>query len=767
MKLRALRAILGALCLLATPVQGIAQPLDTGSPELVLAEVSINQGESSGQYLVARRGEAFFARPSDLDQWRINHAGAATETIDGEAFVALASLPDIVARFDETRQSLGLGVPAARFESSELAARPALISPTRGAFSAFVNYDLAVQVADGVAAGAFVEAGVSDDWGLVVNTAAVTHGEGATRATRLDSFYLRDNPASLTRLIVGDTVTDTPEWSRASRFGGVRLGTEFALQPNLITFPTPSFRGRTTLPSKVELLVDNAVRFQAEVDQGPFSIDQVPLVTGAGEVTLVVRDALGVERRETSSYYVSPRLLRRGLAAWSAEAGAERRGYGFRSFSYRNPFVAGTYRRGLTDTLTLETRAEISADVRMAGAGANMVWPGFGEFSLAGAVSQGKEGTGALIRASFARITPGWSLAVSYQRATRNFDQLGIDGDFDRVTDEFQASAGVSLGRWGSLGVGYTDLRYARGDRTRIASANYSVGVGSRGYLNAFALRSDITGFGSETTIGVGFTLAFGTRSSAYVQADSRSLRAEARRNAPDGGGFGYRAGASAGDGDRQQAELSYLGQAFEARAELARFDGQIGARAQFRGSLLWAGGRPYAARNIEGGMGLVNVPDQPNVRIYQDNRLIGHTDKKGRAVVPNLRPYQENRITLAPGDIPLDARMASDAVVVVPRHLGAALVSFDVASEHPATILLEQADGMPVVAGTTIRLGDGETAFAGYGGEVFVPDLVAGLALAFDTPLGACRIVLDETPDPGVLPRIGPLRCARSGASP
>ena len=91
-----------------------------------------------------------------------------------------------------------------------------------------------------------------------------------------------------------------PAGSATAADGGVRFGTEFALQPSLLTFPTPSLAGSAAVPSNVELLVNGTQRFQTDVGQGPFSINQVPLVTGAGQVTLVIRDPLGVERRVTS-----------------------------------------------------------------------------------------------------------------------------------------------------------------------------------------------------------------------------------------------------------------------------------------------------------------------------------------------------------------------------------------------------------------------------------------------------------------------------------
>lgn len=765
---------MAALCLLADATAAGAQSAAPDPParqqgpdrfELLFVAITVN-GVPEGEYLVARRGGDFFVRPSDLARWGVTVSPAATTEIENESFVPLTGIAGMKLQFDAAGQRIALIVSAELFAPSNVSALAARVRPTKSAFAAFLNYDLSAQYDHKAQAAAFLEAGISDGWGLLSSTAAVGQQTGSSRVTRLDSYFLRDDPDTLVRLIVGDTVTDARDWSRQIRFGGVRLGTEFSLQPNLITFSTPAFTGRTAIPSNVELLVNNAQRFQADVAAGPFSISQVPLVNGAGDVTLVIRDALGVERRVKSSYYVSSRLLRPGLSDWSLEAGAERLAYGIRNFSYDNPFAAGTYRRGVADWLTLESRAELSGDVQMIGGGADMVWPAIGEFGIAGAVSRGDDGKGALYRVFFSRITPGWNVAVSYQRASRKFDQLGIYRDAERITGQLQASGSLSLGRRGNFGLVYTDLEYADRNRARLASANYSIGIRDRGYLSLFALRGTARGSGAQTTVGAGFTIPFGPRSSGYVQADTRNVLAEIRRTPPIEGGWGYRLTAGAGESDRQQAELTWRGNAGEISVEAARVEGGAGVRMLASGGLLFAGGRPYATRRVEDALGVIDVPGLADVRIYQENRLVARTDARGRAVIPDLRAYEQNRIAIAPGDIPIDAHMSSDTLMIVPRHRGAVAARFAIERDHPATILLQAVDGTPVDAGTTVRTDTGETAFVGYGGEIFVREARRKMIIAFETRQGSCRVMLGEVPEE-VLPRIGPLRCGDPVSAP
>lgn len=776
MKPAALKSAMAALCLFADPAAGKAQSAvhDPPAPlqrpdgaELLFLAVTINGVTQEGDYMLARRAGAFFVRLSDLARWHIRAPPAPILAIDAESFLPLAALPGVTLHFDAARQHIALTIPSERFVPHAVSVPAARVRPTESAFAAFLNYDLSLQYDDTLQTAAFLELGISDDWGLLATTMAVGQRAESGGLTRLDSYFLHDDPDALTRLVVGDTVTDARDWSRQVRFGGVRLGTEFSLQPNLVTFPTPAFAGRAAIPSNVELLVNNVQRFQTSVAQGPFSIDQVPLVNGAGEVTLVIRDALGIERRVTSSYYVSSRLLGRGLSAWSLEAGAERMDYGIGNFSYRNPFVAGSYRRGITDWLTLEGRGELSGDVRMVGAGANLVWAAIGEAGVAGGVSHGGDGSGAFYRVYLSRVTPLWNVAVSYLRASHDFDQLGISRDEERITRQLQASAGVSIGHMGNLGIGYTDLEYADRNRTRIASANYSVSIGDRGYVSLFALQSDIVDVGVDRTFGIGLTIPFGSRGSGYVGVDSRNVLAEVRRTPPTEGGWGYRLTTSAGESSRQQAELLWRGDEAEVSVEAARVEGSAGVRMLASGAVLFTGGRPYATRRVEGAVGVVDVPGLADVRIYQENRLVARTDAKGRAIIPDLRAYEQNRIAIASGDVPIDAHMPGDMVMVVPRHRGAVRARFAIDKDHPATILLQTSDGAPVDAGTTVQLDTGETVFTGYGGEIFVREARPGMTITFEAGQGTCRLVLGTLVASDVLPRIGPLRCGAAAGMP
>ena len=101
-----------------------------------------------------------------------------------------------------------------------------------------------------------------------------------------------------------------------------------------MTFPLPTIGGLARQDSVVDVFIDNVQREARSVPPGPFALESLPVVTGAGEVQLRVTDLLGREQLITQSYYVSSRLLKPGLHDFGYELGALRRDYGRESFDY-------------------------------------------------------------------------------------------------------------------------------------------------------------------------------------------------------------------------------------------------------------------------------------------------------------------------------------------------------------------------------------------------------------------------------------------------
>src|SRR6185312_10772244 len=98
------------------------------------------------------------------------------------------------------------------------------------------------------------------------------------------------------------------------RMGGVRFGTRFDLQPYFSPSPLPAFMGSVTLPSTAELYINGLRRYSGQVPAGPYRFENLPVVSGAGQATLVLTDALGQVTTLAFPIYGTTALLKKGLS---------------------------------------------------------------------------------------------------------------------------------------------------------------------------------------------------------------------------------------------------------------------------------------------------------------------------------------------------------------------------------------------------------------------------------------------------------------------
>ena len=95
-----------------------------------------------------------------------------------------------------------------------------------------------------------------------------------------------------------------------------------------------------------------------QVEAGPFQMQQLPVVTGAGTLTMTVTNALGQQVTISQSFYAANTLLAQGLQTYSAQAGLVRRNWGTVSNQEGKTAGSALYRRGLSRWFTAEAGGE-------------------------------------------------------------------------------------------------------------------------------------------------------------------------------------------------------------------------------------------------------------------------------------------------------------------------------------------------------------------------------------------------------------------------
>jgi outer membrane usher protein len=739
------------------------------APKLQLILPTVNGVPHEVALLLQDEHGHYHADAETLREWRITPPYPPPLELDGHRFHPLDAFPGLVAEVTERSMTATVDVPPELLTDTRrsLAGEWDTVAP-EAAFGAYLDYDVtytadAAEAGDGLAA-------------LLRPTVFTRHGNLAASVVRrpanaslepdwvrLETTWSRDDPSRMRTLRLGDAITPFGSWARSLHFAGFQLGTNFATRPETITFPQPSIAGSAAMPTALDILVNGTLRSRMEVPSGVFRIDDVPVVTGAGQIQVVSRDLLGREQIVTQDFYVSERLLRRGLNEYSVSAGALREDFGLASNEYGDFLVAGVLRRGLSDVLTIEGRVEGTADVQTGGAslalgigryGVTSASLAFSDADTSGALWQiGHEYRGRLYRAQL-RL-----------QGSNSFVQPGLDVLRAWPTRQVVASGGRNLGRQGSLGLSYVSERFAaREDDRELVTISYSRSL--RYGLRLSASVSHVGGADRGPLANVIVSRVLGPRSSAStalnLRRDAASLRFEHRYNLPTGPGYGYRASIAAGDDQAQDVEVAVNTAHAHYSAEVSQTANARGWRAQTRGSVALIDGGVFAAREIHDGFAVVDAGGFEGVRVYLENREAGTTNSRGQLLVPGLRPYERNRLRIESDDLPLTARIADPTMRVAPYYRSGAIASFGVESGASVLMRVVGADGATLGEGARARVDDGAFSLpVGLDGRLYIAAARSQARVEIMHSAGRCAFTLGDVPSDAIgIPDLGEVVC-------
>lgn len=755
-----------------------AAPSRVVAPEPLLVDLTVNglrQADIARAELLPD-GKLLIAS-ENWEAARLAPVGAQLEMSDGTPAFAVDQVPGARFSVDRQLQRIDIEVPPGAFiaESMAVASR-AQAAPGRSSSGALLNYDVTVtRPGNGTpsTSGATVEAIGFGRFGTAVTSAVLSDDGTGRKGARLDSYWRYDMPDSMQSVVVGDTIGVGGGWSRPVRYGGLRWGRDFGLRPGFVQMPLATMTGEAALPSTVDLLINDSRRFSQSVRPGPFDLTGVPVITGAGELSMVVRDLLGRQTVIRQSYYASPRLLAPGLTDFSMEAGWLRTGFG-RDSDYGESFAAATVRRGMTPRVTAEGRIEVQRDRQATGLEVTGLLGTWGVGRVAGAVSRdqlgGAPGQGALMQLGIERRTPLGGGAVQYEYATRDFSPFGesrLPGAADlRSREQVLGSIGGRL--WGTVNGGVNYVRRVRwnGDRASSLGLSLSFPIAQASLTVSAARRLDD---GREWSGSINLNVPLGgdfyTAARAERQEDgSTAASVLAVRTPPAGPGTGWRVESSTDASQRARVGVQQNTNRGDLTAEVvADADARVSSRAGLRGTLGMMSGLPFASRPIgHGSFAVVQVEGMSGVPIKRSNQVVAETDERGLAFVPGLVPWHRNVIEIDVADLPLDVEVSGVTQEVVPYARSGSLVSFDVRRARQALLVLRQADGQPVPVGTRVQVLDGGEFRAGRRGEVWLTDLTADRQRVRVSWKGhGCELDLRIPPsEDGAASTVGPIVC-------
>lgn len=725
-------------------------------------DVSVNGAATGAIARFVMHDGRFSAAADDLQSLGID---VSRLKMSGDAQVPLDTIGGVEYRYDASRQSIDIAVPdtlRVPFQIGRVTPRAANAMTSSGFL---LNYDALIERDSTTRASSWTELRYFHPGGVFSQTGLFDTLSDSQTYLRYDTYWRHDNPAKMTSLQLGDTISGSLAWSRSIRLAGVQWRKNFTLRPDLVTFPVPTLGGSAAVPSSVDVYLDGIRRFGGNVPAGPFVIRETPGLIGNLEATVVTRDTLGRENVVNVPLYIDTRLLAAGLSSYSFEAGVPRTDYGLRSWGYSRRLAASAvYRYGVSDQLTTEYHAEGSSGVANAGAGALVSLSGYGVVSGSVSGSTG-QGNGAQIGIGYQYLSHSFSFDSLFQRTAGDFRDLatlggsGVPTAMDRIT--------VSSPFWGNrtLSLSYIGMRGADFPTSRVLSANVSWPVRSATSLNVGAFRD----LANQRSYGVFAMLSFtlgpntvGSLSLARQQGASQVI-AGATHSPAYGGGWGWNVLGGVNDSVRiGQAQAQYLGRYGQASALAQTYDGQTRVGLGLTGSVVAMDGGLYPARRIFDSFALVKTDAEASVPVLREQLPVGRTDGGGHLVIPDLNGYQTNRLSVDATDLPVDLSIAPTSRSVVPESGAGVLVSFPVHRYRAALITLVTPDGKPLAAGASVTLrGTGAQTIVGYDGQTFIDALQPENVLDISEDGGKCEATFTYDPaSQGAMARIGPLVC-------
>lgn len=738
-----------------TSAQDVPDPIpdiQSAPDEMTLFLAAMVNGVETDQIIQIRamKNGALLAARDDLIRLRI----AVPET--GPKEIELTSIKGLKARYDADGQRLELTVDPdilqpqivdalKRNEGPPLlSGKGFLLNYNLNATTPFVS-DLSKLRLSGVSA--YLDGRFYSPYGTLETTMGLRSYSDAlanpSSVMRYDTSYSFSNVDTRVTYVVGDVITGSLAWTRAYRAGGLQVRRDFSLQPDLITRPLLSAGGTAAVPSTVDVLLGGVKTFSTDVSSGPFTINNIPVITNVSGAKILVRDATGQQTEISLPFFVGANLLAKDLLDYSLEIGAPRENFGLDSFGYsRLPIATGSLRYGLTDGLTLEGHFETQAGLLNVGGGIATTLFDMAQVTLAASASRFHQDQGAQVYGSlttkFNRLNVEWASTMTLGTYRDLAYTTGINAlsvtkrSFDAASFEpprwtHRLSFNTPLGNSGaSMNFNLLGSRRNTGD-ARIIS------TGVTQYLRAYNASISAFGYadlGTQKSKGIFLNLSIplGQNMLSNVSAqydDSRRIRPYAAFTKLDDGSIGSLAygGAAAYDANSPsgRASAQYRSSAGVIRGEVRGSSTGGSANASFAGALVVTDNSFHLTNPINDSFAIVKV-GRPDVAILLDNRPGGLTGKDGIALVPGLRSNETNKMSIDLASLPLDFRVTEVDLFVKPARKNGVSVEFKASAATSALVTLISPNGEFVPVGSIVRLNGSESEFpVGFDGEVWI----------------------------------------------
>lgn len=297
-------------------------------------------------------------------------------------------------------------------------------------------------------------------WVLEGNGSMATDGT-SSGFERYETRLVRDWPDKAVRLTLGDLATGARPGLATVGMGGVRIGRQFSLNPQLNSQALPARNLGLPNGGAVDIVVNGFVVRTLRLDPGVYNLNAIPVFTGANDVILRVVEPGGRVTEQRSQYFFDASLLSPGLSEWDVALGVPvQAAAGSRAYNGARRIGSAWWRQGWADGLTagagVHWRAEAAASASLVQGDA--VWANpLGTFAGWAAHSRQAWGSGQAASVQWrANSAPSPAARMSFSAAAQiawsgsGYAPVDVDTAGLRTTDAGLRLSAVWPGGWGA-----------------------------------------------------------------------------------------------------------------------------------------------------------------------------------------------------------------------------------------------------------------------------------------------------------------------------
>jgi outer membrane usher protein len=749
-------------------------------------QVTVNGKDQMSQTVrvvaAGKNASRFCFRAADVERWgvRVNKLPdqeQVAKTLASDCVEVQALIPGASFRMDMASLQGDLSIPQAYAGR----VRRGYVDPSEwdsGVTAGFVTYNANAfenQNSVGDDSSSFslgVNSGFNiADWRLRHNGNFNYDDDAGSTYSATNSYAQHDVSSMKAQFTLGEYFTPGDSFDSVP-FTGVQLASDDSMLPESERGFAPIVRGIADTNAKVTIRQAGRIIHEVTVAPGAFVIDDLYATGYAGDLDVTVTEADGRQKTFTVAFASVVQMLRPGSSRFSLTVGR----YRDDNLDDQLRFTQGTYRRGISNLLTLYGGGILAEDYGSLITGAAVGTPigaiAFdASFSRASGLPQittdegSGDSSGRSYRISYSKLID--ETRTNFALAAYRFSSEGYlglstfahlhEGDPTQAyleRNRFQVSVSQPMGEVGDFYVNGVSSSYWDG---RADSTTYQVGYSKSfnwGSLSVSAGREFQDDESNDTyLLSLSVPLGSGSRrptlstTASYDGDNNSTVRTNVTGTAGERNQANYGVYASRSSSDDDSTH-SYGGNV-QYRSSIAQVGASVSRGEDFTQYTGSASGTVVAHSG-----GIVFSPEQGETMALIEARGAGGAsvangqgnalDDDGQALTAGLVPYRNNNVGINPKGLPVDVELENTQQQVAPRR--GAIVRLDYPTIIGKPLLLQLDNNADVPFGAQVVDADGkQIALVGQGGLIFVRGEHQGLKAVWGEDSGqSCLLRFD-----------------------